>query len=645
MTPLSRREVLAGLAVGAAVASAPAVVGGTSDPLARTDDAERPLADPAAFEAFLDDLVRAQLDAHGIPGATVAVVDGESTFTKGYGVADVEAGAPVSADRTLFRVGSVSKLFAWTAVMQGVERGALDLDADVNRYLDGLAIPETYDDPITLEHLATHAAGFEDRVRGTYVTDADAVRPLAQTLAAERPERVRPPGQFTAYSNFGAALAAHVAATAGGTSFERLVADEIFDPLAMDRSTFAQPVPAALRDDLATGYAVEDGEFRAGEFEYVGLPPTGAMSATATDVASFLRAHLRGGAVDGNRILDPGTITEMHRRRFANDERLNGMAFGFYELSRRGVRVIGHEGDTPLFHSLLCLLPDRDAGVFVSYNAPGGVAAREEFLDAFVDRYFAAGEPPVSAPDGRPTRAADVEGTYRALRVPYTTAEKFVGVAETVSVSVDDRGRLVTTSGGETRRWVEAEPLLFAEVGGTDRLAFRDGGGEITHLFLGSRPASAYERLSVLEQPRVHAVLLALSLLVFATALVGWPAEVAWRRYRGATRPRPDALPRLPLLVGGTAATCFLLFAVGFAAALVLDPFGFLYGDRFGLRLLSLLAAVGAVATVLALVVAGRAVRDRAWSRRLRAHYALVAVAGVVFAALLWYWNFLPYHT
>ncbi|WP_265110900.1 serine hydrolase domain-containing protein [Halosolutus halophilus] len=635
--------MLGGLAVSAAVVSTPVA--------ASTDTASRavaqldagPLADPNAFESFLDGLIRAQLEGHSIPGATVAVVDGDSEFAKGYGFSDVESETPVRADETLFRIGSVSKLFTWTAVMQGVERGRFDLDTDVNQYLDEIDVPRTYEQPITLDHLGTHTPGFEDRAHGTFVLAETDLQPLEQTLVEEQPARIRPPGRFTAYSNYGAALSGHIVATAAETSFENYVNEEIFDPLSMKRSTFAQPVPDGLRADLAKGYTATDGEFREGDFEFVGMPATGAMSATATDMARFVRAHLQGGTVDDDRILESETVAEMHRRRFANDERVNGMGFGFYEMSRHGVRVIGHAGDTRLFHSLLFLVPEHDVGVFVSYNSTGGTNAREEFIDEFIEQYFPTEEPSVTIPDGTPTRGTDLEGTYRTLRVPSTTSEKFIGVTESVSVSLDDRGRLITTHGDDTKRWVEAEPLFFREIDGPDRLAFRETDGDVTHLFLGSRPASAYERLSLLEQPRVHGAIVAFSVVVFVTAVVGWSGAAIWRWYRGAERSRGDSPLRFAQWTGGIAAVCFLLFVVGFVGALTMRPTAFLYGDRLLFRLLTIPSLVGAVASVSTVVFAGIAIRNREWGRWTRVHYTVVALAAIVFTWLLWYWNLLWY--
>ncbi|WP_232700698.1 serine hydrolase domain-containing protein [Halobacterium wangiae] len=639
----SRRAVLGGLA-GAGLATATPVGAAARQPNRGAQAEDGPLSDPVAFESFLDDVVQAQLSTHDIAGATVSVVDGETSFAKGYGYRDVAASEPVDAEETLFRIGSVSKLFTWTAAMQAVERGDLDVDVDVNQYLDAIPIPETYPEPVTLDHLATHTAGFEDRARGTFAAGPGAIAPLETVLREEQPARVRPPGRLPAYSNYGAALAGHLAATADGTTFESCIEQSVLEPLDMTRSTFAQPVPERLQDGLSEGFVPAGDGFRVGDFEYVGLPPTGSMAATATDMAKFVRAHLQGGATDDGRILDPESVAAMHRRRFGTDERLNGMCFGFYELSRDGVRIVGHEGDTELFHSLLVLLPEHDVGLFVSYNSPGGVEARRDFLDAFVEQYYSGDDQPPLVPDGRPERASELTGTYRSLRMPYTTSEKLIGATDTVLVSVDDRGRLRTVSTRTgTQQWVQQGPLYFEEVGGPDALAFGETDGEVTHLFFDSRPPTAYSRIARWEEPLFHATVLAVSLLVFLSALVGWPTAAVWRRAHGRSGPPSASLARWGRWVAGTAAGSYVGFVVVFGALLVTDPLVLFAGDPFTFRVLLLVALLGAVASVASAGVAVLAWWNGYWGRWRRLHYSLIALAGVATALVLAYWNLLWY--
>jgi CubicO group peptidase (beta-lactamase class C family) len=126
------------------------------------------------LERFLDDTIANQMADYEVPGATISVVkEGKLLFAKGYGSANIEENRPVVASETLFRIGSVTKLFTWTAVMQLAEQHRLDLNADVNSYLDSFKIPDTYPQPITMAQLMTHTAGFEDRQIGLSVVEKE----------------------------------------------------------------------------------------------------------------------------------------------------------------------------------------------------------------------------------------------------------------------------------------------------------------------------------------------------------------------------------------------------------------------------------------------------------------------------------------
>src|SRR6185503_6315777 len=180
---------------------------------------------------------------------------------KGYGYADIENSLPVDPEQTLFRVGSVTKLFTWTAVMQLAEQGKLDLDADINTYLD-FHIPDTYPEPITLKHLLTHTAGFEDRFFEVLASDADSLVPARDWLISHMPARVRPPGMIAAYSNYGAALAGYIVARVSGQTYNQYIQENILAPLGMLHSTAQSPIPPDLRAQASVGYTYKDGAFQ-----------------------------------------------------------------------------------------------------------------------------------------------------------------------------------------------------------------------------------------------------------------------------------------------------------------------------------------------------------------------------------------------
>src|SRR5215210_1193876 len=244
------------------------------------------LTDPAELEAFLDDMLARQLAEDHIPGASIAIVkDGRLFFAKGYGYANLDQRTPVVADQTLVRVGSIAKLFTWTAVLQLVEQGKLDLNADVNTYLGDVTIPATYPAPITLAHLLTHTAGFEDRQLGITVSSAGGLAPLGTYLADAMPARVFPPGTVTAYSNYGTTLAGYIVERVSHQPFAQYAQQHILQPLAMRHSTFAQQLPPDLAAQLAVSYDRYDNTYHAMPFEYFQIAPAAGLSATASDVA------------------------------------------------------------------------------------------------------------------------------------------------------------------------------------------------------------------------------------------------------------------------------------------------------------------------------------------------------------------------
>src|SRR5215471_3266691 len=342
----------------------------------------------ADFEAFLDALIPSQLQNRNIAGAVVSVVkDGQVLFQKGYGYADVEAKKPVLPDQTLFRPGSISKLFTATAVMQLVEQGKLDLDRDVNEYLD-FAIPKTYPEPVTLRRLLTHTAGFEETLKNLFVARESDLKALRNYLVNQMPARIYPPGKVPSYSNYGFSLAGHIVERVSGEKFERYIDNHILKPLKMNSSTFDQPLPAPLAPQMSKGYREASKKPR--DFELVQAAPAGALSTTAADMTRFMLAFLQNGTLDGVSILKPETVQQMQTRQFELNQMICGMGITFMEYLLNPVRVIGHGGDSVYFHSDMVLIPDAHVGYFLSYNTLGKQVGggRGEVQRAFMSRYF-----------------------------------------------------------------------------------------------------------------------------------------------------------------------------------------------------------------------------------------------------------------
>ena len=496
-----------------------------------------------------------QLNENYLPGAVIVVVrDGEIYFSKGYGFADVENRIPVDPATTLFRPGSVSKLFLWTAVMQLVEQGKLDLNEDVNTYLD-FTIPATYPEPITLRHLMTHTPGFEDRGDGLFKLTAEEVAPLGVYLKESMPARVFPPGVNGAYSNYGSALAGYIVERVSGMSFNEYVEQNIFAPLGMVRATFRQPLPAALAPAMAGGYNFVDGEFVRGDFEYVVPYPVGSISATGDEMAKFMIAHLQEGRYGDARILQQETAQQMHAQLFTHDPRLTGMAHGFFENEANGQRVLNHGGDTLLFHSGLYLLPESNTGLFISTNGVNGSLTVKAVWKGFIDRYYPAGDPPVLSPSADfSERAALYAGQYYPARSSFTTFEKMMRAMTPLIVQVAENNEVVVNQMGQILRFVEVEPGLLVNITEPDdRLVLKEVDGQV--MLYPATPFS-FIKVDLAGAFELHMLIYILGALLFLSAMAGWMIGLFSR-----------AKPRTRLVNIARAAAA--LFGLGFLALLI----------------------------------------------------------------------------
>jgi CubicO group peptidase (beta-lactamase class C family) len=604
--------------------------------------------DRAELEAFLEGIMTAYMESRHIAGATLAVVkDGEIFFTKGYGYADVEERTPVDPERTLFRPGSVSKLFTWTAVMQLVEQGKIDLDADINIYLRDFKIPQTYPEPVTMTHLLTHTAGFEDVINEMGARSPEDLVPLAEFLARKMPARVRAPGKLTSYSNYGTALAGYVVEKIAGVPFEDYVEENIFKILDMQHSTFRQPLPSHLADYISGGYTYKNGLFRAQGFEYInGLAPAGSMSTTAADIAKFMIAHLQHGKYGENRILEEETAKLMHTQLFSHDPRVDGNAYGFWEMTYNNLRALVHGGDTIWFHSSLSLIPEKNLGLFVSFNSEGGSwPVYDNLMKAFLNHYYPAPEPvDIKPPSGFKLRASRLSGSYGVTRVVSTTYEKLMALMMVVKVEANEDSTLLITMpmGLGSKLWVEIEPLVFREVGGQDTVVFRENSkGRITHAFFNQIPILAGVKLAWYETPGFHYSLLAICMILFLSTL-SWPASALSKLLCRRKREIPGA-PWLVRMIAGGMSVLYIIFLIGMFSV-VSDYMELIFGVPPFLKILLILPILSALLTIIALFFAYVGWKNKFWTVCGRLHYALVVLASLVFLGFLAYWKLLGFH-
>ncbi len=599
------------------------------------------LSNAEEFEAFIDGIMAAHMQSRNIPTAVISVVkDGSLFFAKGYGFADRKRLATVDPETTLFRPGSISKLFTWTAVMQLYERGQLDLDADVNRYLSTFEIPATYPEPITMKHLLTHTPGFEDGGLGyLFIKSEDELLPLNESLRAHVPIRVRSPGSYSSYSNYGTALAGLIVSNISGMIFEDYIESNIFQPLGMENCTFREPLPRRVAANMATGYKRASGVYEEDRFEFISnFGPAGALSCSATDMARFMVMHLQKGEYGGARILQRDTAELMHSQLYTLDPRLPGMAHGFYESRMNGQEMIGHGGDTLLFHSYLVLLPEHDLGLYVSYVANGSWA-RVELLKALLDRYFPTVDQPVSGESGDfQSRGIRFAGSYRFTRHNSSTIEKLLALAMTFSVSVTEENTLMVSGVfPEPAQFREVEPLLFQQVDGWQTIAFKEGdSGEITHMFFGMLPFMPTYRVAWHATQQFSFLLLGLGALLSITTLV----SAFYHRKEDRAAP---AVGRWAVRSAVALATLTLIFYVSFLSIVAVNAEELLYGLPASMTAVLFLPIMAAVLSIAAAGFAAAVWKRRLWGILRRLHFSLYCLVALALAWFYWYWNILGF--
>jgi CubicO group peptidase (beta-lactamase class C family) len=484
--------------------------------------------------AWLDGFMPYALDSGQIAGAVVVVVkDGEPIFEKGYGFADVARRRPVDAETTLFRTGSVSKLFTWTAVMQQVEAGKIDLDADVNTYLD-FKIPPYRGAPITMRQIMTHTPGFEESIRYLLSSDPAAMMSLAEYAKKAQPNRVFAPGTTPAYSNYAAALAGLVVERVSGVPFDDYMDQRIFAPLGMDHSTFRQPLPANLKSGMSQGYTTIVQAPR--PFEFVIPAPAGSMSASGSDMAKFMLAHLDHGGL----LLKPETARTMHDFRAPRLGPLNTMALGFFEQQINGRTGIGHGGDTDFFHSYVWLFPDQNIGVYIAMNSTGKNAAaygvRNALMQKFADRYFPDPRPVTQIDKATAQRHAQMlAGTYVSSRGSFTNSMSILGLLGSTEISIGADGRIsvpdldILSAGA--RDWVEIEPFVWRDLNSGERLAAEVKDGKVVRVSIDAiSPFTVLMPAPVSTNPAWLMPSLLIALALSLAAALGWPVRALVRR-------------------------------------------------------------------------------------------------------------------
>ncbi|QIR14986.1 serine hydrolase domain-containing protein [Shewanella aestuarii] len=498
-----------------------------------TDNTSLPSApdinDPRIVEAFVDGIVKPLMKQNHSPSGVVSLMkDGQIIFSKGYGYQDIEKRIKVDPNTTLFRPGSISKLFTWVSVMQQVERGNLDLDVDVNRYLKTFQIDDTWPgQPITLRHILSHTAGLEDGAVGYLILDdVSRIVPLAESLASHIPTRVNPPGKHTAYSNWATAVAGLIVANVTEMPFNDYVQKNIFDVLEMKSATFVEPLPQTLAPHIANSYGWKDGQYVLQNFEIISnFGPAGSSSVSSTDMANFARAILNNGQFINSmgqsvQLLNPATTKQMLSTLNTHDPRVGGMSYGFINYPFKGIDIIGHGGATMVFKSHFGLSLDHNLMLFYSFSGPGATSIFHALKGEFYDYFFPSQQLDTSTKTSNndfAERAASFVGSYQPWRSSFTKMEALMAALKEVKVVAMPNNTLLI---GE-KRYVEVDNNLFREIDGDLRIAFQaDENGEISEFLDETLPVTQMSKVPFYRSLLFFILIILVSSLIFIEVIL-----------------------------------------------------------------------------------------------------------------------------
>jgi len=442
------------------------------------------LLNHAALDSILRPLVINRMTDRYIAGAAISIVhDGRLVYAEGFGDREVFTEDPVDPARTIFRIGSITKVLTGVAILQLVDRGLLDLDVDVNEYLDEFQVRDTFEEPVRVRHLLTHTAGFDQIGLDRHVESPDAARPPGEWLA-ENLVRIRPPGEVSAYDTYAITLAGYLVETVSGVDYEEYLRQNVFAPLAMHRSGIL--IPPALVSDVALGYGFA-GEWEVLPWEYMNTDPASTVNSTAVDMAHLGLMLLGEGGFQGRRVLSEKHARAMLTRQYTNHPDQPGYGYTLFENQWNDITTFSHGGSMAGYAAMLYLVPEHELGIFISCSQESGA-----LIDAVISPLLAALFPGAVPPAKRDLYTGRVDlarftGTY-ANNV-YHHGDPTAGWRrQPFDLEATGDGALIFD--GAPARPVG---LLAFERDDGLLLTFReDASGEITHLFVRQ---TVYEKL------------------------------------------------------------------------------------------------------------------------------------------------------
>ncbi|MED1783215.1 serine hydrolase [Brevibacillus fortis] len=600
--------------------------------------ARSPLTAPS-IEQVVDPLMKSEMNNLHIPGAAIVITQGDRIiFRKGYGFADIEQQIPVDPERTVFRIGSVTKSLTATAAMQLVEKGKLSLHEDLNTVIKDYKISNNRYGPITLHHLLTHTAGLDEKIykrdnRQTVIPEFS-TETVNETLQSQ--ETIFTPGSKFQYSNAGTGLLGSVVEQASGQSLHDYMRENIFRPLGMDSAELYLPQDMS---NLAKSYYYDGNSYQTIPYSGIIFPGSGAANMAPVDFAPYMIAHLSGGSYNGTALLKPETVELMHAQQFAAHKRMHGIGYGFFKgETKSGIPTLWANGGIDGFISKMVLIPSESIGIFLTVNAThAGLKLHGKVVNAFADKLLTEQvRKPLTPVDGTIDELKKVEGQYLLTLTPengwgkglrllssYTYTVQALD-AQTISVT-----GLFQNEGQQSleKKFVQVDDHFFQEIGGEEQLYFHEEQG---NFYMTGPMNFSLPRISFIESPSVLMALYVIPGIVFILLSLVWIARFGLRKWRKQSYVISKIVPIIALLHS-------LFFIIQFTYANEALVYG--YPAFYQVVIASLPIVSLAVAAYSLLRIGTAKERDR-W----KVAYGAAAVLSILYTGYLFYWNFLSIH-
>lgn len=409
--------------------------------------------DSLKVATFVDSLYSAGVDEGYIPGGIIGIVQNDKTLiAKGYGYANIANKTRVDFDKTRFQLGSVGKLFTAIAVLKEVEKGRLNLDQDVNNYLQEFKVDNFKNRPITLRHLLTHTAGFNERLIGYAARSNNEVTPLGEHLKNRMPSTYISPGTEVSYSNYSFGLAGHLVELSSGIEFIDYINKEIFEKLNMSSATYVSP--EENDSEFAIGYDLND-QFDMVETLARHVIPAGSVAATGSDLLKFIKAILN----EDSGLLTSDSFYMLKTEQFSIHPLLTGNGFGVEIQNFNGHPGAGKGGVIPGFLAYITYFPQHQFGMFTAMNTQTDNFI-EHFTAAFTDQFFPE-KTTFKTPIAN-VKLAKFSGAYRVNRYNRNTVEDvFELIAGTFKIGHVADSALWCYHNGKVQYYKSIEPLVF----------------------------------------------------------------------------------------------------------------------------------------------------------------------------------------